>query len=218
MANNNAINKQTEDLTINKASGDPFIVYQIAGADKFSIGVDDTDSDSLKITDGANPSAGNTTWKMTNTGERTLPLQPAFSATLSADAANVTGNATVYTIICDTERFDQNADYASGTGTFTAPVTGRYRFTAYALLDDIISTHTLVHYRIVTSNLTYYPVVVSPYKCTTPEGYFNVGVSCLADMDAADTCTFAIVVYSGTKTVDVLGTESYTNFSGQLEV
>ena len=57
MAENNAINKQTEDLTVNKASGDPFVVYQIGGVDKFCTGVDDTDS-KFKITTGASPSAG----------------------------------------------------------------------------------------------------------------------------------------------------------------
>lgn len=58
MTENNAINKQTEDLHVNKTVGDPFIKYSIASAPKFSIGVDDSDGDKLKITDGADPSSG----------------------------------------------------------------------------------------------------------------------------------------------------------------
>jgi len=60
MAENNAINKQTEDLIVNKAAGDPFVNFQIGGTDKYTIGVDDDDSDILKITDGADPSSGET--------------------------------------------------------------------------------------------------------------------------------------------------------------
>ncbi len=58
MAENNAINKQTEDLYINKVVGDPFITFAISSSDKFSFGVDDTDSDKLKLTDGSDPSSG----------------------------------------------------------------------------------------------------------------------------------------------------------------
>jgi len=61
-------------------------------------------------------------------GEITLPLQPAFRATLSADASNITGNNAAYTVAFNTEAFDQNADYDNTTYTFTAPVAGIYMF------------------------------------------------------------------------------------------
>ena len=60
--------------------------------------------------------------------EITWPLQPAFRATLSADASNVTGNNAAYTVAFNTESFDQNSNYDNTTYTFTASVTGVYIF------------------------------------------------------------------------------------------
>jgi len=48
----------SDTLLINPTSGDPNVLFQIGSADKYCIGVDDTDSDILKITTGASPSAG----------------------------------------------------------------------------------------------------------------------------------------------------------------
>jgi hypothetical protein len=63
-----------------------------------------------------------------DTGEINYPLQSAFQARLTSSQLNKTGDGTLYTIVFDTETFDQNSDYNNGTGTFTAPVAGRYLF------------------------------------------------------------------------------------------
>lgn len=62
-------------------------------------------------------------------GQVTMPLQPFFEAYLSAPVLNVTGNGEFYTIVFDTEVFDQAGNYDHTTGIFTAPVAGKYFFT-----------------------------------------------------------------------------------------
>jgi len=59
--------------------------------------------------------------------------QPMFSAYLSTNPSNVTGDGTVYTVICDTKFFDQGTNYNTSTGTFTAPATGKYIFSGSLL-------------------------------------------------------------------------------------
>ena len=64
------------------------------------------------------------------TGEITFPLQPSFFAYVDTTISNVTGNNTLYLIIFEndstTPGHDVGADYAVGTGLFTAPIAARY--------------------------------------------------------------------------------------------
>jgi len=391
MTENNSINKEAEDFIINKAAGDPFITYQIAGSDKFSIGVDDTDSDKLKITTGATPSAGTEcltmtsagaadfpvsvnsekysisgtqlitrdtvpisgdgtyylakgdyiigryiiSWSGTNRvqtamidvvaiisenhnvinvvsnrsfiaqevlsnfcfytdgagsskylgvtvgnrnggtadiavtyighfdielnptapttptykityglvdssttygysyyldrnantiaqtmssiGAQTMPLQPSFYAYNSVNAADVTGDNTAYTVICDTEIFDQNDDYNNTTGVFTAPVTGKYLFQTEIRLEDLnADTYTNAYGYFVTSNRSYQLDFINPNNVHVA-GRYQISCSVVAEMDVADTCYVTAIVSGGTKSVDVeVGTTGETRFCGAL--
>lgn len=102
------------------------------------------DSTGIQSYDGINTFNGRTITGTTNqitvsngngtAGDPTLELasivinstQPCVSAYKSANTTNVTGNGTVATVVYDTVIFDQGSNYNSGTGTFTAPVTGKY--------------------------------------------------------------------------------------------
>ena len=65
-----------------------------------------------------------------DSGIMSLPGQSAFSARVTSDLTNVTGDGTMYTVIFGTEHYDQNNDFNNSTSTFTAPVAGKYLFTA----------------------------------------------------------------------------------------
>src|SRR5574338_44990 len=158
-------------------------------------------------------SATGTIINAADTGEINYPLQPCFLATNSTPRSNVTGDGTNYTLIFDTERFDQNSDW-DGTSTFTAPVTGRYYFGATALFQQVISTMTSVML-IVTSNKTY---VFGNYPGLIAAGNFPISASIIADLDAADTAQFQVIVGGGTKVVDISGdaTDIRTWLSGYL--
>lgn len=64
-----------------------------------------------------------------NLGKYKATGQPAFSAYLTNNITNTTGDATIYTILFDTTSLNVGTCYATGTGLFTAPVAGNYLFT-----------------------------------------------------------------------------------------
>lgn len=219
MATQNSINKKSQDLTIDPgAAGDSFVQFDINTTGEFRIGVDDDAADAFKISQGS--ALGTTdTFVVTAAGEITKPLQSAFLAVLSSDITDVTGDGTTYTVVWDTEVFDQNSDF-DGTSTFTSPVTARYRFDTGARLEDIAAAHNNLDYQIATSNRTYRPIGMNP-GLVKDSG--NAMVSCatlLCDMDAADTCQIRILVTGSTKVINI-GSVSAADprswFSGNLE-
>ena len=72
-----------------------------------------------------------------------MPLQPAFAAYLSAQDNNVTGGGTNYNVAMDTEAYDQNSDYNTGTYTFTVPIDGVYFITADFVLLDVDASNRM---------------------------------------------------------------------------
>jgi len=188
----NAINEFTTELTIDPgASGDSFVQFDINGTGEFRIGVDDDDSDKFKISQGS-ALGTNDTFVMTSSGERTLPLQPAFAGYLSSTDSSITGNGATYTFGSGnsiTEQYDIGSNFS--TSTFTAPVTGKYLFQFTTkngnLLGDGTATDATIS--IVTSNRT--------WSMDIKTGGLNssaVDLVVLADMDASDTTTFTIVI------------------------
>lgn len=122
-----------------------------------------------------------------DTGEITYPLQPAFLATKSASTTNVTGNGTLYTYICDTEKYDVNGDYNNGTGTFTAPVTGKYFLSTKITVVGCTIAISLQQ-QIATSNNTF---SFNSNRTASASNYdWAATTSC--DMDAADTAQFKV--------------------------
>lgn len=158
--------------------------------------------------------------KLSIEGHVTKPLTSAFNARLNATSVNATGNGTAVTIICGTEIYDQNADYATGTGIFTAPVDGNYNFGGTLTLDDVSNavTHTSVTFNLVTSNRTYHIYSLSADALedgnTVRMPWSIIG----ADMDASDTATINVTVSGATQIVDITGeaTNNRTSFHGYL--
>ena len=147
----------------------------------------------------------------TFTGIQLMSAQPAFLA-FAADQANVTGDGTTYTVLFATETFDQGSNFASPT--FTAPVTGKYRFSVTVRLEGVLVGHTSSVLQFVTSNRNYALSIINPFVIfDATNGLVTLSGTTLADMDAADTCTVTIVVSNSTKTVDVGGSGF---FSGEL--
>lgn len=203
------------------AAGSVMHGFEVPGGDSWTIGVDNGDSDNLKIAESLFTLATNTSIICHTGGPVTKPRQPAFRAGLSAPTTNdVTGDNTNYTIIFDTETYDVNADYNNATGLFTAPVAGVYLFSASALFANLSAGHTL-------GSLSFFINGASPGFAGN---YYNVGVM----RDAANNCsvsqttmftlaagaTVEVVVAStgSTLTVGVFGSAAlqYTWFTGAL--
>jgi hypothetical protein len=81
--------------------------------------------------------------------------QPNFFATLSAPVSNVSGTGTLYSIVFDSEVWDNASNYNPATGIFTAPVDGIYLFNAIVYVTGC-TISTSISLNIVTSGYTFY--------------------------------------------------------------
>ena len=208
------------------ATGDSFFTAEIESVRSYCFGIDNSDSDILKInttnSSDVTPSTGTNIWSMTTAGELTMPLQPAFLATLGTTDTNATGAGTTFTLGTGnalTEIFDQGGDFVT-TGTFTAPVTGRYQLSFQLVYGALTAAMTSVTANIVVSNRTF------------GGGNINIGLvrtiasaadlcystkSVLADMDAADTFTVATTIAGGVgDTASIVSSSARVFMSGFL--
>ena len=196
-------------------ASDAYFQSEISGGQAWTWGLDNSDSDAFAISQGSALGTNNV-MRVSVDGEINYPLQPNFLAYLAADVTNVTGNGTNYTIIFDTEVYDQNADFNLGTSTFTAPVTGRFQFNMFARFENLASGNTLGYIELVTSNRTYRLLEINTGLAQI-SGQCGVFGSTLADMDSGDTATVRVNVAGGAQIVGVGGSATViTAFSGFL--
>ena len=194
------------------SGGDPNIYFNIPSGSDYSLGIDNTVTDDLVITDSTSPSTGNNIFRLYSDGNRRLEKNPAFYAENLSGASNVTGDGTVYTIVANNENFDQNNDF-NGTTTFTAPVTGKYWF-CLGFGTGPWGAQTGSQTQFVTSNQTYNSMVHGNITNGATDTLI-CSTEIFADMDALDTCTFTVAVSGSTKTISMT---QQTRMSGLLVV
>jgi hypothetical protein len=150
---------------------------------------------------------------ISSAGAVTMPLQPAFLVQPSSTQSDFNQGQSV-TVVFGTERFDLNADFASNT--FTAPVTGKYRFDISIKINGLSTEDSATYYywTLVTSNRSYYHLSSVNELGSGSAGFCFAG-SILADMDANDTAVVTIIMggTSGSGPSDV-SPDSY--WSGNL--
>jgi len=212
---NSASNAAMTVVTGGSSAGDPYFALAVSGVNGYSIGIDNSDSDRLKITSNfGGPSAGNTFVSIATTGEINYPFQPAFLAYLPSSDNNSSGDNTSVTmgsITALTEVFDQNSDFNTN-GTFTAPVMGIcFLQCQFFWLGGTVMTAGQV--LINTSNRNY-----RQDKNPATGTNWCPHMETLADMDAGDTATFSSLTSdSGGKVDDLFGAATpFTWCSGHL--
>ena len=137
-------------------------------------------------------------------------------ATHTVSQDNATGAGAIATVNFTTEVFDQNGDY-DGTNTFTAPVTGRYRFSFSVFIGGLTAAMTKGECALVTSNRTYRSNIINYGAVKSFDDAYTVHFSTLADMDAADTAYVTVVIQRGAgDTADLTGNAELGYFSGEL--
>lgn len=208
-----AISTNAAASTVNVGTG--------AGAKTVTVGSTNTTS-SLDLKYGTSDftiaSATGTVISALDTGEVTMPIQPAFFAYLATTVTNVTGDGTFYTIIFDTEVYDQSSDFNLGTSQFVAPVTGRYHFACGVGFLELGAAFTDGRIRVSTSNRIY-QIDRSNYGAIQTGGVLIAGNNFYADMDAGDTAVLTAYVGGSTKTIDIFGdVNAISFFSGVLVV
>ena len=153
------------------------------------------------------------TMRLDNAGRVTQIRQPSFSASLSADQANATGDSTAFTVPFNVEQYDQGSNFASNT--FTAPIAGKYRFAYTISVDDLLVGHTKmvveVGGRVVER--------CNPYALADSDGFYLCSGMVDLSLAASATVTMVVTISGSTKTVTVKGTTTSGTFlSGQLQV
>ena len=132
---------------------------------------------------------------------------------MSATQSNFAVGAGGVTILFDTERFDQNADFNTSTYTFTAPVTGKYQLNVQTRLNALDTAANYYQLIIKTSNTDY--IFTFDPNLSADADYYSISFSILADMDASDTSYVQVNQSGGSQQTDINhGGDSY--FSGYL--
>jgi len=145
--------------------------------------------------------------------------QPAFYAFLATDATNVTGNGTIYTILCDDVQKNQPSGtppYTAGTGLFAAPVTGTYLLIGKVRIKDFAGA-TGFQMRISTTGQLF--VGPEDVPVATAAGFYSMSFMCIAPMTATDTASLQVQVTGlagDTVDVDADANDAVTFFAGYL--
>jgi hypothetical protein len=145
-----------------------------------------------------------------------MPLQPAFAAYNSVARTNETGDATAYTLIFNTEEYDQGGDF-DGTSTFTAPITGKYHFDINVLLTSVAAGHNSgLLWLSVSGGTTYYGSDYNVGAMRTGANIVTLSFSKDIPLTAGQTVTAVVAVSGSTKTVGIDASPIITYMNGRL--
>ena len=140
-----------------------------------------------------------------------MPSQPAFLANPSGSQDNIAISSDV-TVAFGTEVFDQGSNFNNSSGTFTAPVTGKYQLNTNLSLTGMDTGADSIVVKFVASNRTISFSIIDPDLFDQDGQYFAAG-SCLMDMDANDTVVVKVRQNAGAQQMDV---DTDSTFSGYL--
>lgn len=139
---------------------------------------------------------------------------PLFAYLRSATVTNITGNGTVYTCLFDSAVVS-NANYATGTGIFTAPAAGKYLFVAHVGIASGSSGGTQGVVQLVTTSQSY-RYDLNPYgNRHTASGVSTVTIAEVVSMAQNDTAKITLAVTGdGSDTADFIGGSGFSSFAG----
>lgn len=141
----------------------------------------------------------------------------SFLAFLNATVNNVTGDGTFYTIVLNSTSFNVGSNFDTGTGKYTAPVSGKYFFTATVPILNVGAAHDKGRWSIVIENNAGVTQQSYEYCQVSPAAVRNADTNCcfsgslVVSMAATDRAYIGIQVYSSTKTINVGGSAAITS-------
>ena len=108
-------------------------------------------------------------------------------------------------LVWDTVIVDQNSNYNSSTGVFTAPVAGNYMINFTIELGNLLIAHTKAVVNVNRSVGVGTTLNINPYNNSSSDNLFNWNWSSIYNLAAAETLSFTVAVYNGTKVVSIDG-------------
>lgn len=217
---NTASSAARETITVGGGTAaDPTINWNVSGVTNWEMGIDNSDSDKWKLSQGT-ALGTNDTMVAFVAGQVLKPLQPVFLAYPSANIPNVTGDSTFYTVVFNTEVTDIGNNFNTATGQFTAPVTGNYHFSTFIDCFGLSAGNPELLVDIVVNGISYRVRQGDPSFDTFNRA--GGGGSVTVPMTAAQTAEVQIFSSGGGKTVGVFSdiatfpTYRFTFFSGHL--
>ncbi len=136
------------------------------------------------------------------TGQTTAP---SFLAYKSTTATNATGDGTAFTVIFNSTVFNITTSYATGTGLFTAPLTGNYYFQTNLVFEPLISGHTHGSLSFVVSTGATYVIAFDNPFAQNNGSQTTYNSSAIIPLVATNTVKVVLTITGSTKTVGVLG-------------
>jgi len=149
--------------------------------------------------------------RMTNTS------QPAFAAFMNTGVTNVTGDGTTYTVVWDSESFDQGGNFSSTT--FTAPISGLYRYEVLIGLAGVTALHTALLVQLTVAGFSWQVIRCNPGTIQDGGGFLNLCGTALISTTSGQGVVIHVTVSGSTKTIGltgVIGAELFNWFSGSL--
>jgi len=188
-------NSTTNIADLRNANSSGFGLYSAGGSTSSQYALRAADKDNTAL------------FSVLSDGSVTAPKQPAFSVH-PASAQNNIAVASNVTVVFGTERFDQNADFASNT--FTTPVTGKYQFNVNLYLQNLDSAADYYELRIITSNVTYFSIFDPDFGQDAV--LWTSSLAVLADMDADDTAHITLTQGGGDVQTDINVSSTFSGF------
>lgn len=186
-------------------SGDAYYQAVVEGATSWSWGVDNSDSDSWVLCDGATLGGAANVMRADVSGIINFPSQPSAQAYISAPVGNVTGDGTQYVVIFDTVTTDRQSNYNATNGQFTCPRAGNYLVTSNVTLGGLAAGNTSGIIKILKNGSSIvndeFNVGVVRTASNTTTMQANSQLQCAAN----DILTIAVEVSGGGLVVGVVG-------------
>jgi hypothetical protein len=203
----------------NTSTSDLYTRYAVATTAQYAMGIDNGDADKWKIAYAASGATPSSTEVMTSdtTGRVRRPNSAAFRAHLNTAQTNKTGNAVNYTVPFDGESFDIGSNFNTSTGTFTAPVAGKYLFYGVVRASGTrTTTHTVGSTRISVNGTDFGIVICNVDVASNTDDQLSFYTHAYVSLASSDAVTLAIVVDGGSQDVDILDQFNFTYFCGML--